>query len=81
MSVDAPSSAEKTPVPILERITALVLVLVLGSLGWMIAAAYRPELASSVDMELQITAILVLLGAALVLVSVLALLRTRPRKE
>jgi hypothetical protein len=81
MSADTPPSAEDAPVPLLERITAVVLVLVLGSLGWMIVAAYWPELASSVGMEAQITVILALLGAALVLVSVLALLRTRPQKE
>jgi hypothetical protein len=81
MSSDTQSSGEKTPVPLLERITAVVLLLVLGSLGWIIAAAYWPEVAGALGTDVQVGVVLVLLSAALALVSVLALLRTRPRKE
>lgn len=81
MSADTPPDDEKVPVPFLEQITAVVLMLALGSLGWISAASYWPGLAASVSTELQIGAVLALLSAALLLVSVLALLRTRSQKE
>ena len=61
---------------ILERLTAAVLLLVVASLVWVLAAAYWPDPSESA-MELQVIVILVLLTTALLLVSVVALLHTR----
>ena len=63
--------------PWLERLTAAVLLLVLAALGWMVLAAWRPGWANSIALEVQVWVVLALLGAALVLVSVTALLHTR----
>lgn len=68
----APSS------PLLEKLTALVLVLVLLALGAIIAAAYYPG--GALPAAWEPAAVLVLVGllfAALVLVSVVALRHTR----
>jgi succinate dehydrogenase hydrophobic anchor subunit len=62
---------------LLERITALVLLLVMVSLGWIVAAANFPSCAEWATPEWQVGIVLVLLTAALLLVSVLALLHTR----
>ncbi len=61
----------------LELITAAVLLLVLASLGWMVIAAYWPGQASFTSSELEVITVLGLLAAALVLVSLVALLHTR----
>jgi hypothetical protein len=61
----------------LERATAGVLLLVLASLGWMLWAAYRPGREPAGSVEAEVLAVLALLSAALVLVSVVALLHTR----
>ncbi len=63
--------------PWLERTTAAALVLVLAALGWMVLAAWRPEWGHRVALEVQVWVVLALLGAALILVSVTALLHTR----
>jgi hypothetical protein len=62
---------------LLERITALILLLVMGSLGWIVAAANFPSCAAWATLEWQVVIVLILLVAALLLVSVLALLHTR----
>jgi hypothetical protein len=62
---------------LLERMTAAVLLVVLAALGWMILAAYRPEWVRLLPVEAEVIVVLVLLTAALVLVSVVALLHTR----
>lgn len=62
---------------VLERLTGTVLVLVLLSLGWMIGVGYLPEQASHPSTEVEVLIVLGLLVAALVLVSVVALLHTR----
>ena len=63
--------------PVLEGLTATVLVLVLGALVWMIAAATWPASLAWASTEVEVVAVLGLLAAALVLVSVVALLHTR----
>jgi lipid-binding SYLF domain-containing protein len=63
--------------PVLERATALVLVLVVLALGWIIGAAYVPGIIRLVSAELEVIVVLVLLSLALLLVSVVALLHTR----
>jgi len=63
--------------PWLERGTAGVLLLVLAALGWMVLAALRPEWGQWVALEVQVGIVLALLAAALLLVSVTALLHTR----
>jgi hypothetical protein len=62
---------------LLEWLTAAVLVLVLASLGWIVVAAYLPGWGRWLPVEAEVIAVLALLTAALVLVSVLALLHTR----
>ena len=55
-----------------------LLVLVLLSLGWMALAACRPEWGGWVALPVQVGAVTLLLAVSLVLVSVVALLHTRP---
>lgn len=61
----------------LEAVTTLVLVGVVVALGWMIAAAYAPVATAWASVEVEAAVILALLAAALLLVSVVALLHTR----
>jgi len=63
--------------PTLEKVTAAVLLLVVGSLGWILLAAASPEWADGAAGRIQVGIVLSLLTAALVLVSVVALLHTR----
>jgi hypothetical protein len=63
--------------PWLERATAAVLLLVLAALGWMVLAAWHPEWGNWVATEVQVGVVLALLAAALLLVSLTALLHTR----
>ena len=62
---------------LLERVTAGVLLLVVALLGWILLAAYQPEEARWAAEEVQVLVALGMLSAALVLVSVVALLHTR----
>ena len=62
---------------LLEQTTSVILLLVLAALGWMIVAAYVPEWGRLASLELEVIGIVSLLLAALVLVSVVALLHTR----
>jgi hypothetical protein len=61
----------------LEHLTALTLLLVLFALGWIIAMAYLPAWFRLPSAEMEIEIILGLLIAALLLVSLVALLHTR----
>ena len=63
--------------PMLERVTALVLIVVLAALAWILVAAYQPDRPWFVATESQVVILLGLLTAALLLVSVVALLHTR----
>jgi hypothetical protein len=63
--------------PVLEWLTGAVLLLVLAGLGWMIVAAYQPAWGRFLPLEAEVLVFLALLAAALVLVSVVALLHTR----
>jgi hypothetical protein len=62
---------------VLEWVTAAVLVLVLGALAWMAAADRLPPTWRPLTLEGEILGVLGLLTAALLFVSVLALLHTR----
>lgn len=62
---------------LLEQTASTILLLVLAALGWMVAAAYRPEWGRLASLELEVIGIVSLLLAALLLVSVVALLHTR----
>ena len=66
-----------SPLPMLERVTATVLVLVLAALGWMAGADLLPASWRLLSLEAEILAVLGLLSLALFLVSILALLQTR----
>jgi hypothetical protein len=67
-------------VKLLEPVTMLVLIAVAGALGWIIAASYAPEAVRWATQEIEVIVILVLLSAALILVSVVALGHTRSRE-
>jgi hypothetical protein len=65
--------------PWLERLTGAVLLLVFAALGWMVLASWQPKWAEWgewANTERQVWGVLALLGAALVLVSITALLHT-----
>jgi hypothetical protein len=64
----------------LEWITAGVLWLVVIALGWITVAPQVPEWGLLATEELEVIAFLGLLTAALILVSVLALLHTRVKR-
>jgi hypothetical protein len=63
--------------PVLERIAAFVLVLVLLSLAAMALAAWQPAWMGWLPLDLQVWGAAGLLTVALVLVSAVALLQTR----
>ena len=67
--------------PLLERITAVVLMLVVAALVWMVLAACFPAWDWRLSMDLQVWLVLAVLTAALILVSVVALLHTRRDDE
>jgi hypothetical protein len=70
-------SGQAAPFPLLEWVTGAVLLSVLAGLGWMIVAAYQPAWGRFLPLEAEVLVFLALLTAALVLVSVVALLHTR----
>jgi hypothetical protein len=70
---------DSTPFLLLEWLTAAVLVLVLAALGWMAVADRLPALYRLPSLEAEILVVIGLLTAALLLVSVLALLHTQDR--
>jgi hypothetical protein len=71
------SPADRRRYPLLERATALVLLLVVLAVGWMVLAACLPEWGAWVALDVQVGVVLALMTTALVLVSVVALLHTR----
>jgi succinate dehydrogenase hydrophobic anchor subunit len=60
----------------LERVTAVVLILVLAALGWMALAACYPAWDWWLSQDVQVGLVLALLALALILVSLVALLHT-----
>ena len=62
---------------LLEQLTALVLLLAILAVGWMVLTAYQPNVLRLPSVELEVLLMVALLAAALLLVSVLALLHTR----
>jgi len=66
-----------TRFPLLEWLTTAVLLLVLLSLCWMVLAAAWPEGTEAATLDVQVWIVVVLLSAALLLVSIVALLHTR----
>ena len=67
--------------PLLELVTAIVLVLVLAALGWMAMADHLPQSWRLLSLEAEIIGILAILITTLVLVSTLALLQTQDRTD
>jgi hypothetical protein len=63
--------------PLLEGVTAVLLVLVMLSLGWMVLAAWQPGWWAWVPEGAQVWGAVALLTAALGMVSLVALLHTR----
>jgi hypothetical protein len=73
-NTDKPAAAQ---FPLLERVTAVVLVLVVAALGWMALAACFPGWDWGLSLDVQVGLVIALLTAALALVSIVALLHTR----
>jgi hypothetical protein len=71
-----PRPGDSIPILVLEWFTAAVLLLVLVALAWMAAADVLPASCHLASLEVEILGVLGLLVAALLLVSVLALLPT-----
>jgi hypothetical protein len=71
------SPEAKPPWRALEHLTAVVLLAVIIALGWVVGVAYQPGWMRLSSVEWEIYIILVLLAAALLLVSLVALLHTR----
>ena len=71
------SNLPRSKFRVLEQVTAGVLLLVLGALAWMIIDAYWPTASGFAVSEATVIGLIVLLLAALGLVSVVALLHTR----
>lgn len=61
----------------LERLTALSLLLVIAAVAWMVGVTFIPGLPRLPSVEIEAVVVLSLLTAALVLVTVVALLHTR----
>ena len=62
---------------VLERITAAALIAVLMALAWMVLAAYQPEALRLGSVPVEVGLMLLLLVAALFLISLLALRHAR----
>ena len=81
MSCEDDLRSQQLPVeprfPLLERFTAGLLIVVLTALGWVLLAASQPAESAQAATETQVVILLGLLLAALILVSVVALLHTR----
>lgn len=70
-------SSGSTALRWLKHATALILILVIGALGWIVGGACQPGWGQAIALEAQIVIVLGLLIAALGLVSVVALVQTR----
>ena len=64
---------------LLEEVTALVLIVNMAALAWMLIVAYQPTWLRLASLEREVIVVTVLLVAALLLVSLVALLHTRDR--
>jgi len=64
---------------LIEAFTTLSLLAVVATMGWIVAASFAPETVRWATTQIEVILTLVLLAAALLLVSVVALLHTRPR--
>jgi succinate dehydrogenase/fumarate reductase cytochrome b subunit len=64
-------------VSFLERLTGVVLVLVLLAIGWMTLVTLIPALPRVLSLEVEAAVMIGLLAASLILVSVVALVHTR----
>jgi hypothetical protein len=74
---DSPRRPDGLLMAVLERVAAGLLLLILAALGWMTLVSYNPEWGRLGSLELEVVLVVGLLLAALVLVSVVALLHTR----
>jgi hypothetical protein len=71
------SQSSKPAASLLERLTGLVLILVLLAIGWMVLVTLVPGLPRVVSLKAEVIVMIVLLTAALALVSIVALVHTR----
>jgi hypothetical protein len=68
---------KKTTFPWLERVTTVVLLLVLLSLAWILTVAYQPKWLRVLSLDLEVVLVVGVLIVALGLVSLVALLHTQ----
>ena len=61
----------------LDRLTGAILTAVAIAMAWMVAVSYWPDVGRLASTELEVILMLGLLGAALLLVALVALLHTR----
>lgn len=73
----SPPSATAGSISLLERLTGLVLILVLLAIGWMVLLTLLPGLPRPLSVETEVGLMVGLLAAALSLVSIVALIHTR----
>jgi hypothetical protein len=78
MSSESEKVVISRPLELLERITAAVLIAVVVAVGWMVLVAHEPLQLRLAYVELEVLIVLILLAVSLLLVSIVALLHTRP---
>jgi hypothetical protein len=61
----------------MDRLTGLVLLLVIAAVAWMVCVSVQPDWLRLASVEMEAVLILFLLTTTLILVSVVALLHTR----
>lgn len=81
ISRNEPSETPADVVPraasLLDRLTGIVLLVVMLAIGWMISVSLKADFARLASTETEVIAVTGLLTAALALVTVVALLHTR----
>jgi hypothetical protein len=74
---NSPRASSSRLYQLFEQLASAVLLLVLAALAWIILAASSPDWGRLASVELEVIGIVSLLVAALILVSIVALLHTR----
>lgn len=71
------TAPRNTAISLLERLTGLVLILVLIAIGWMVLVTLVPGLPRPLSLDAEVAVMVGLLAASLLLVSIVALAHTR----
>ena len=73
-----PNQQSKSPgILILEQITSLVFLLLLAAIVCILLLSYIPGMGHPIGMEIEVSIMLALLGASIILTSLLAILNNR----